>query len=251
MPIQVKHRFPSLVSAALLVGAVGLALNLTSADADAPASCAQSKINKARRHVACQLRAELLEGAAKEAASAACDRKLVRRWRRAEANGGTACAGTGGVPEVEAFSKLCSSTLADMAGAGAAPPVCTPVSTTTTTLCEDVVVSTTTTTMYVPSHCLNEVTDGDESDVDCGGSCFLCATNQTCNSFNDCFSQVCEDAKCVSPSCDDGVRNGQESGRDCGGHACPPCSNGETCFACDDCESGDCNRETFFGICVP
>jgi len=49
--------------------------------------------------------------------------------------------------------------------------------------CVDVVVSTTTktTTMYLPPHCINDVTDEDESDGDCGGSCFVCADCESGN----------------------------------------------------------------------
>lgn len=31
---------------------------------------------------------------------------------------------------------------------------------------------------------------------------------------------------CVNPTCDDGIQNGQETGVDCGGPDCPPCSGG-------------------------
>ena len=48
--------------------------------------------------------------------------------------------------------------------------------------------------------CFNGIKDGDESGVDCGGSCVPCAT------------------------CDDGIKNGDETGIDCGGSFCEPCS---------------------------
>ena len=47
--------------------------------------------------------------------------------------------------------------------------------------------------------CFNGVQDGDETGVDCGGSCAPCAT------------------------CDDGIKNGSEEGIDCGGPDCAPC----------------------------
>lgn len=48
--------------------------------------------------------------------------------------------------------------------------------------------------------CFNGIQDGDETGVDCGGSCVPCAT------------------------CDDGIKNGQETGIDCGGPDCEPCT---------------------------
>ena len=48
--------------------------------------------------------------------------------------------------------------------------------------------------------CFNGIQDGDETGVDCGGSCQPCAT------------------------CDDGIQNGQETGIDCGGPDCEECT---------------------------
>ena len=48
--------------------------------------------------------------------------------------------------------------------------------------------------------CFNGIMDGDETGVDCGGSCVPCAT------------------------CDDGIKNGDETGIDCGGSNCAPCT---------------------------
>ena len=48
--------------------------------------------------------------------------------------------------------------------------------------------------------CFNGIKDGDETGVDCGGSCVPCAT------------------------CDDGIKNGDETGVDCGGSDCEPCT---------------------------
>lgn len=48
--------------------------------------------------------------------------------------------------------------------------------------------------------CFNGIQDGDETGVDCGGSCAPC------------------------PTCDDGIQNGGETGIDCGGPDCEPCT---------------------------
>jgi len=232
----------------------------SSIDAAAAASCSVRKVNVARRHTACRLKAEVeQEAAASVAAASICDEKLAHRWQRAEAKGGSSCDGTGDLSDVTAFSTQCSGALAQMAASGAAAPQCTPPIPTTVTIsepeCEDVTVSTTTTTMYLPPHCTNDVTDEDESDVDCGGSCFTCGTGAACRSPGDCASRVCTGGTCAAPTCSDGQRNGflggRESGTDCGGDVCPPCPNGETCFVCADCESGNCNRFEFFGGCEP
>lgn len=48
------------------------------------------------------------------------------------------------------------------------------------------------------------------------------------------------------PACDDGERNGLETGVDCGGPLCPPCFPGE-CFGPEDCETQICVD----GKCLP
>jgi hypothetical protein len=240
---------------ALVVPVAALVLVATSADVAQARSCPQRKVKQIRRHVACRLKAELLEGAAKTAAQDDCDARFMSRWLRIEARGGTDCSGTGALGPVKAFSDVCSSTLAAMASTDATPPQCIPTTTSTTvtssTICVDVDITTTTTTMYLPPHCLNEVTDEDETDVDCGGSCYRCGTNQACNSGFDCYHLVCTSGTCALATCNDNVRNADESGKDCGGPVCPPCPDGETCFRCADCESGKCDRTDFFGGCVP
>ncbi|GMH92953.1 hypothetical protein TL16_g12498 [Triparma laevis f. inornata] len=50
-----------------------------------------------------------------------------------------------------------------------------------------------------PAHCLNGVVDGDESDVDCGGSCFPCVNDKFCKTDEDCSLSFCEDGVCSPP----------------------------------------------------
>jgi hypothetical protein len=72
--------------------------------------------------------------------------------------------------------------------------------------------------------CSNMVKNGDESDVDCGGSCGAnCVTGNTCYVSGDCVSGVCAGGTCQAPTCSDGVQNGDEAGVDCGGSVCPAC----------------------------
>ncbi|HEY8515334.1 MAG TPA: hypothetical protein VIS07_07465 [Candidatus Binatia bacterium] len=116
--------------------------------------------------------------------------------------------------------------------------------------------------------CTDGVANGAETDVDCGGgSCPGCATGEqcflstdcatggcsggvcqpTCTSGAECPSGVCEDGFCRVANCADGVKNGSESGIDCGGSSpfCVRCADGQTCNTASDCASGICSG----GVC--
>ncbi|MEZ4294990.1 MAG: hypothetical protein R3B70_08425 [Polyangiaceae bacterium] len=95
--------------------------------------------------------------------------------------------------------------------------------------------------------CMDDVANGDETDVDCGGSCPPCGTAFMCLVAADCLSGVCTGNKCAAPSCSDTVENGNESDVDCGGNACPKCSTGKACNGNSDCVGGLCTGNT----CVP
>lgn len=60
-----------------------------------------------------------------------------------------------------------------------------------------------------------------------------------------CAPNPCVDGECLVPSCDDGLRNGNETDVDCAGD-CPPCENGESCLVHFDCASGSCQG----GVCA-
>jgi plastocyanin len=49
------------------------------------------------------------------------------------------------------------------------------------------------------AQCTNGQRDGDESDVDCGGTCPACALTALCGSPRDCLSGVCT-GRCVAPA---------------------------------------------------
>ncbi len=60
----------------------------------------------------------------------------------------------------------------------------------------------------------------------------------------------------LAPTCSDGVKNQDESGVDCGGTICPPCSDFQTCNVGSDCTSGHCGVEasrcaTAATVCIP
>jgi hypothetical protein len=91
--------------------------------------------------------------------------------------------------------------------------------------------------------CTDQIKNGTESDIDCGGSCASkCGTNQICGGGGDCISKICTGGKCQAPSCSDKVSNGSESGVDCGGSSsCARCPNGQACTASSDCTTGFCH----------
>jgi hypothetical protein len=69
--------------------------------------------------------------------------------------------------------------------------------------------------------CSDGIQNGDESDVDCGGSCSRCANGQSCRGRNDCAGALCQFERCY----------------ECfGGGDCGPDANG-SCF-CAAPESG-------------
>lgn len=77
--------------------------------------------------------------------------------------------------------------------------------------------------------------------MDCGGpACAACEAGASCLSGADCLSRVCEDSKCLDPSCFDGVENGDESDVDCGGGTCDRCPIGKKCHSTGDCETNTC-----------
>ena len=84
-----------------------------------------------------------------------------------------------------------------------------------------------------PATCSDGRQNQDETDVDCGGTsgCALCGDTLTCILGSDCLNGVCKSSSagmpntCQPPACNDGVKNGDETGIDCGGviSKCPPC----------------------------
>ena len=68
----------------------------------------------------------------------------------------------------------------------------------------------------IPS-CFNRVKDGDETDIDCGGSCGPCPSCFDGIMDNDETGIDCGGSCLPCPTCFDGVMNGGEIGIDCGG----------------------------------
>jgi len=59
---------------------------------------------------------------------------------------------------------------------------------------------------------------------------FQVQSNCTGNTSSWSASFVFTTTGCVTPTCDDGIQNGQETGVDCGGPDCPPCNGGECTY---------------------
>ncbi len=82
--------------------------------------------------------------------------------------------------------------------------------------------------VYLPT-CFDNVTNGLETDVDCGGNCDPCELGKRCLTHQDCASKYCVNNVCRELSCDnatiycfDGLKDCGEEGIDCGG-PCKPC----------------------------
>lgn len=94
------------------------------------------------------------------------------------------------------------------------------------------------------SACANNVRDGDETGVDCGGTCAPCL--EACGSAAECPSGICRQGVCEPSRCVDRVKNGTETDVDCGG-SCGPCPVRKACLSTADCDGSLCDE----GICRP
>jgi hypothetical protein len=93
--------------------------------------------------------------------------------------------------------------------------------------------------------CENAVMDGQETDVDCGGTaCGKCRDGKACLAAGDCAGGACIANQCATPACNDLAANGDETDIDCGGPVCGRCTIGRHCIAATDCVSGTCNAGT-------
>jgi formylglycine-generating enzyme required for sulfatase activity len=93
---------------------------------------------------------------------------------------------------------------------------------------------------------INGVKDGDESDVDCGGTLAPpCVPGKRCGTPKDCDSNVCGAGVCIAATNKDNTKNGDESDVDCGGTvtAAARCVVGKTCNKSADCLSDACSYD--------
>ena len=103
-------------------------------------------------------------------------------------------------------------------------------------------------TCSAPS-CFDSYKNGDESDVNCGGSCAQkCPPNYTCNIPADCIGGVCNPVtETCTPTCADGYQDQGETDVDCGG-PCAGCPIGWHCSSNADCAQNNCKPD---GHCYP
>lgn len=94
----------------------------------------------------------------------------------------------------------------------------------------------------VSNHCTDGILDGNESDLDCGGSCAGCGTGEQCFGGADCAGGLCTSGICGSSNqCADFTRDGDETDIDCGGSVCGACGDGRACAVAADCASQTCS----------
>jgi hypothetical protein len=90
--------------------------------------------------------------------------------------------------------------------------------------------------------CGDNIKNGTETDVDCGGFCQAnCANGKMCKAGIDCNSGICSGGLCVAaPTCSDLLQNGTESDVDCGGSCAAKCALTKKCLVGADCLSATC-----------
>ena len=111
--------------------------------------------------------------------------------------------------------------------------------------------------------CNDGLKNQDETDIDCGGlQCTRCALNQSCAIDNDCKTGFCSSNICKGkidtvslqyhvnndfstavPTCNDGVKNQDETDIDCGGKHCAQCIENQSCLLSRDCTTGYCDSD--------
>jgi hypothetical protein len=87
--------------------------------------------------------------------------------------------------------------------------------------------------------------------TNCGGSCpSKCGNGQPCLVNADCTSNACHPTTklCVTSTCSDGFKGGNETDADCGGATCAArCKLGKGCLIQNDCGTGHCGPA---GLCL-
>ncbi|MFT7581967.1 MAG: hypothetical protein ACI9MR_003648 [Myxococcota bacterium] len=89
--------------------------------------------------------------------------------------------------------------------------------------------------------CEDDRHKGEETDLDCGGTCGGCAAGQACVVASDCAIGARGDGVCRGlETCLDGFKNQDETDIDCGADFYGPCASGRACVDKADCAAGDC-----------
>src|SRR5262245_61699547 len=98
--------------------------------------------------------------------------------------------------------------------------------------------------------CIDGSRNGNESDVDCGGSCAPCGPGMQCGTNADCAGALCVGVPSTcAATCSDGVTNQDETDVDCGGVCGATCPVGQQCNASGDCATSYCSSGTCQSAC--
>ena len=120
-----------------------------------------------------------------------------------------------------------------------------------------------------PETCSDKLKNQGETDVDCGGGiCPKCNDTRTCKNASDCLSNRCNNNTCARrcltvltstitsclisapETCNDKIKNQDETDVDCGGGICPRCNNTRICKNAFDCLSNTCKNNTCARKCL-
>src|SRR5262245_37405883 len=83
--------------------------------------------------------------------------------------------------------------------------------------------------LYLNPLCTDAILNGEETDVDCGGTCGPCQLGRTCSINADCANGNCMGGTCKPLPCENGVKDGAETDVDCGGPTCRKCAGTRAC----------------------
>ena len=93
---------------------------------------------------------------------------------------------------------------------------------------------------YLNPLCNDQIKNGDETGVDCGGKCGKCNLGDGCRVGADCDDGNCVKGICTALPCENGMVDLDETDIDCGGGTCRKCSGGRSCVTGSDCANGMC-----------
>jgi hypothetical protein len=94
---------------------------------------------------------------------------------------------------------------------------------------------------YLNPQCNDQIRNGDETGLDCGGTCGRCNIGDGCKVDADCDESNCIGGTCTAFACANGHKGESETDIDCGGPDCRKCSGGRLCEVDTDCFSGTCD----------
>ncbi|HWU86705.1 MAG TPA: hypothetical protein VN253_05505, partial [Kofleriaceae bacterium] len=74
--------------------------------------------------------------------------------------------------------------------------------------------------IYLNPLCTDQIRNGEETDIDCGGTCGPCNLGDHCRVDKDCDDGICKGGTCAPVACANGVLDPGETDVDCGGDTC-------------------------------